>query len=106
MQPDNSNSNEFQKIVYQLLDNSILSLIQYLGNDLKAVDYSHGNSKAEDTKPYIRTCPSVIEQIKESDPSEFPSAFYKKSLSTTSCLSASNPSLQLRKEDKLLITNH
>ena len=53
MQPDNSNSKEFQKIVYQLLDNQSLSLIQYLGNDLKAVDYLHGNSKAEDPKPYI-----------------------------------------------------
>ena len=96
MQPDNTNSNEFQKIVYQLLDSPSLSLIQYLGNDLKAVDYSHGNSKAEDTKPYIRTCPSVIEEIKESDPSEYASAFYKKSLSTISGLSTSNPALQLQ----------
>ena len=38
-------------------DNQSLSLIQYLGNDLKAVDYLHGNSKAEGTKPYIRTLP-------------------------------------------------
>ncbi len=104
MQPDNSNSNEFQKIVYQLLDNQSLSLIQYLGNDLKAIDYLHGNCKAENPKPYIRTCPSVIEEIKGSDPSEYASAFYKKSLSTASCLSTSNPALQLR--NRRQVVNH
>lgn len=103
MQSDDSNSDKFQRIAYHLLDNQNAFLIQYIGDNLKAVDFSHGNSK-DDTKPFIRTCPSVIQQIKESDPSEFSSVFYKKSLSTASHPSSSNPSLQLR--NRRQVVNH
>ena len=92
MKADSSHSNKFQKFAYHLLDNSGVVLIQYIGSELEAEDHPHGNS-VNDSKPYIRTCPSVIQQIKDSDPSEFPSAFYKKSLSAASGPAASNASL-------------
>ncbi|XP_065896214.1 uncharacterized protein [Dysidea avara] len=100
---DNSHSNKFQRIAYHLLDNPGVVLIQYIGSHLEAEDLPHGNS-VSDSKPYIRSCPSVIQQIKDSDPSEFPSTFYKKSLSAVSCPSASNPSLQLR--NRRQVVNH
>jgi len=104
LQPNNSSSNEFQRIVYHLLDNPTVVSIQYIGDNLKAVDFSHGNCKTGDAELYIQTCPLVINQIKESNPSEFPSTFYKKSLSTASHFSTSNPSLQLW--NKRQVINH
>ena len=53
---------------------------------------------------YVRTCPSVIQKIKESNPTEFPSTFYKKSISTSICHSALNPVLQLRNTRQ--VVNH
>ena len=104
MNTDGSNSKEFQKIVYHLLDNPNLFLIQYIGDDSQAVNFPHGNSKVEGSHSYVRTCPSVIQKIKDSDPSEFPSTFYKKSLSTTSCHSTLNPVLQIRNTRQVI--NH
>ena len=66
---------EFQKIAYHLLDNLNLILIQYIGDDSQASAFPHRNSKVEGS--YVRTCPSVIQKIKESNPTEFPSTFYK-----------------------------
>ena len=94
---------EFERIAYHLLDNPNIFLIQYIGDNSIAADFSHGNSKS-DHKPYVRTCPSVIKEIRESDPSEFPSAYYKKALSTSSGYSLSNPSLQLRNTRQ--VVNH
>ena len=79
-------------------------LIQYIGDDSQSAAYPHGNSKGEGSHSYIRTCPSVIQKIKDSDPSEFPSTFYKKSLSTTSCHSSLNPVLQIRNTRQ--VVNH
>ena len=104
MNADGSNSKEFQRIAYHLLDNLNLFLIQYIGDNFQAIDFPHGNSKVEGSNSYVRTCPSVIQKIKESDPSEFPSTFYKKSIATTSCHSALNPVLQLRNTKQ--VVNH
>lgn len=104
MNTDGSNSKEFQRIAYHLLDNPNLFLIQYIGDDFKAFDFPHGNSKVEGSNSYVRTCPSVIQKIKESDPSEFPSTFYKKSIASTSCHSTLNPVLQLRNSRQ--VVNH
>jgi len=88
-----------------LLDNSGVVLIQYIGSELEAEDHPHGNS-VNDSKLYIQSCTltSVIQQIKDSDPSEFPSVFYKKSLSAASGPAASNASLQLR--NRRQVVNH
>ena len=58
----------------------------------------------EGSHSYVRTCPSVIQKIKDSDPYEFPSTFYKKSLSSTSCHSTLNPVLQIRNTRQVI--NH
>ena len=75
---DNSRCNKFQRFAIHLLCNFGLVLM-HNGNQLEAEDHPHGNSASSFT-PYIRTCPSVIKQIKDRDPSEFPSTFYKKKL--------------------------
>ena len=54
LQPNNSSSNEFLQIFF--LDNPTVVLIQYIGDNLKAVDFSHGNCKTGDAEIYIRTC--------------------------------------------------
>ena len=68
----------------------------HIGDNFQAFDFPHGNSKVKGSNSYVRTCPSVIQKIKESDPSEFPSTFYKKSIATTSCHSTLNPVLHLQ----------
>ena len=55
MNTDGSSSKEFQKIVYHLLDNPNLFLIQYIGDDSQAVNFPHGNSKVEGSHSYVRT---------------------------------------------------
>ena len=69
MNADGSNRKEFQRIAYHLLDNLNLFLIQYIGDNFQAIDFPHGNSKVEGSNSYVRTCHSVIQKIKESDPS-------------------------------------
>jgi len=67
--------------------------IHYLGNEKIAVSSAHGNSKAESGRNFIRTCPSVLKQIKTSNPAEYPSTFYKNAVSTSQCHSTLSPVL-------------
>ena len=93
--PDGTNSG-FQKIVFHLPENRDLFLIQYIGDDSLAVDQPHGNTSLDATRPYIRTCPSVLRQIKTSDPAECPSTFYKRAISMSRCHSTLTPVLNPR----------
>ena len=70
---------QFQILSFQLLNNEDLVLVQYVGNDTLVEDFPHHNSKLNE-KPYVRVCPSVISNIKSSDPSEPPSQTYKKQM--------------------------
>jgi hypothetical protein len=54
----NGPSKDFQRLAFQLLTDSSVMLIQYIGDSSVAEDFPHGNSHT--TKPYIRVCPSVI----------------------------------------------
>ena len=90
------NNSGFQKIVFYLPENQDLFLIQYIGDDSLAVDQPHGNTSAEAAKPYIRTCPSVLKEIKSSDPAECPSKFYKRVISMLQCHSTLTPVLNPR----------
>ena len=90
------NNSGFQKIVFYLPENQDLFLIQYIGDDSLAVDHPHGNTSAEAAKPYIRTCPSVLKEIKSSDPAECPSKFYKRVISMSQCHSTLTPVLNPR----------
>ena len=61
-------------------------LILYIGDCKTAVQYPHGNSKC--SKPYIRTCPSVLKKAKTSV--ESPANVYKHLVSNPHC----SPDLQ------------
>ena len=50
--PDGTNRG-FQKVVFYLPRNQDLFLIQYIGDELLAVDYPHGNASTEATRPYV-----------------------------------------------------
>ena len=60
---------------------------------LLAADFPHGNAAAESTRPYVQTCPSVLREIKTSNPTDCPSTFYKIAISTSQCHSTLNPIL-------------
>ena len=72
-------SSDLVRIAFFLPNNDKLVLIQYLGDEEKAVSFPHGNGKT--SKPYIRTYPSTISDIKSEDPAQLPSASYKKAIS-------------------------
>ena len=69
-------------------------LIHYMGNSSTAVQFSHGNCKNKDTKPYIRTCPSVLNAMKKTTDS--PANVYKNLVSKPSCSSDLQPVLAPR----------
>ena len=60
-------SKEFTKHAYNLLPSHqcYLTLIHYLGNEKIAGPFAHGNSKADPGRNFIRTCPSVLNKLKE-----------------------------------------
>ena len=70
---------QFQRLPFQLLNNEDLVLVQYVGNYTLVEEFPYQNSKSN-KKSYVRVCPSVISNIKSSDPSESPSQTYKKQM--------------------------
>ena len=101
--PDGTNRG-FQKVVFYLPRNQDLFLIQYIGDELLAVDYPHGNASTEATRPYVQTCPSVLRQIKASNLTGCPSTYCKKAISTSQCHSTLSPVLNPR--DIKQVANH
>ena len=65
-------------------------LIHYMGDSSTAVQFSHGNSKNKDSqqKPFIRTCPSVLNTMKKTTAN-----IYKKLVSRPCCSSDLQPVL-------------
>ena len=94
----------FKKTVVYLPDNLDRYLIQYTGDDTDVEDYPHGNAIDSATRNYIRTCPSVLQEIKSSSQAECPSSFYKKKISTSKCHSTLNPVLNPRNVKQ--VANH
>ena len=81
--PDNGASNQFTKHAYQLLsptsDKGDAVLIHYLGDEAVAVDFPHGNtSHVQSRKVHVRTCPSVIKDLKESCAHDTAAIVYRK----------------------------
>ena len=77
---------EFQRHAYQLIDNDLLTLVHYVGDETKADDFSHGNSKGINNKTFIRTCPSTLHNLKDSCAMNTASQVYKKEVSSMNCL--------------------
>ena len=61
--PNQTCSDDFQKhIIDSLHENNNLAIIHYLGDETVFVPFPHGNSKRN--RPFKRTCPSVLEELK------------------------------------------
>ena len=66
----------FKRHMYRLLDcEEDLVLLHYIGDHNIGSQHPHGNSKGNNPRPYIRTCPSVLRSISEIKDS--PSNIYK-----------------------------
>ena len=69
----------FKCHVYTLLDDpNSGKLLHYFSDDTTAIQFPHGNRK-KDSKPHIRTCPSVIKQVGKT--SDMPANVYKQEIS-------------------------
>ena len=61
--PNKTCSDDFQKhIIDSLHEDNNLAIIHYLGDETVFVPFPHGNSKRN--RPFKRTCPSVLEELK------------------------------------------
>ena len=92
---DQGKNSDFKRSAYTLLDdanNECLTLIHYTGDHSTATLFPHGNSKK--SKPYIRTCPSVLEKVAEVN--DVPSNVYKKLVAEVDCTSSHQPVLNPR----------
>ena len=60
-------TNKFIKHAYQLINSTRNAvLIHHLGEDGYATDFPHGNSRGESQRPHSRTCPLLMNSLKES----------------------------------------
>ena len=65
----NGPSKQFKKHAYQLIsqaDSNNTVLIHYIGNEAHAIDFPHGNTSQESERAHVRTCPSVLDSLRES----------------------------------------
>ena len=54
----------FKRNVYKLLDcERDCVLLHYIGDHNIGSQYPHGNSKSQNPRPFIRTCPSILQSI-------------------------------------------
>ena len=67
----------FQKTVYRLADQIAPVLIQYFGDSTLSEDMPHGNSK-DDSRPFIPTKQSVIEDLRVKAENKDPNNIYMK----------------------------
>jgi len=72
-------SNGFVKHAYQLLTDCTKGavLIHYMGDENCAIEFAHGNASKELSRPYNRTCPSIIQSMKDSCKSDTSATVYQ-----------------------------
>ena len=67
---------------YELLDISNTTvLIHYLRDEKLAKGYAHGNATAVPERPYVRTCPSVLQSLESDCKSMSTAKAYRKQVS-------------------------
>ena len=66
----------FKKMVFQLPSDTTLSLIHYIGDESLSIPTSHGNALKQ-TKLFIRTKPSLLEEIEDKIEHQIPNKIYK-----------------------------
>ena len=81
----NGASREFQRHAYQLVEESSLTLLHYIGNETAAVDFAHQNTRTLHDQPFVRTCPSAIQRLKEACKSAKANVVYKKEIGSMTC---------------------
>lgn len=69
-------------------------LLHYIGDHNIGSQYPHGNSKGENARPYIRTCPSVVQSV--STIKDLPSNVYKHMVQASTCSPNQQPVLMPR----------
>lgn len=78
-------SKEFTRHSYQLISGGTnVTLIHYIGNENVAVSYPHGNRKHYQERPFTRTCPSVLQNLKQACTTSTASKVYKSSVTQVS----------------------
>ncbi|XP_053406440.1 uncharacterized protein LOC128559236 [Mercenaria mercenaria] len=60
--PDNNYSKSFQKYIFERIENGKFAILHYIGDASVYQPLAHGNSKKGSV--FVRTCPSVIDEIK------------------------------------------
>ena len=70
-------SDRFVRHVYSLIDKPQVALIHYMGDESEFVPFPHGNNKNGD-KNYTRTCPSVLQGMRDQVENDRPGNVYKK----------------------------
>ena len=70
-------SSQFTKHAYQLVTNTSIMLVHYLGDENMAVQFPHGNTKHNKDRGYVQTCPSVLRKAEKRSMTEQPSKIYK-----------------------------
>ena len=72
-------SSEFCRHAYELVPYNNFVLIHYLGDENAATDFPHGNRK-HDSRKHVRTCPSLLSDLKAQCQSATTSKVYKSSI--------------------------
>ena len=79
--------NEFKKHAYELLPSNNYVLIHYLGDEKASIPFAHRNKKNNTDQPFIRTCPSTIETMKNECKTSTAAKVYRKGVVMGSGLS-------------------
>lgn len=61
--PDDTYTDEFQKLILEPIDQNRYCVVQYVGNESVFTPFPHGNNR-KGTGAFRRTCPSVIAELK------------------------------------------
>ena len=76
-------SKEFQRHAYQLLDDSTLTLVHYIGDEKATIDFPHRNATSD--KFYVRTCPSYLKKCETLVKDSKANVVYKKEIASMCC---------------------
>jgi hypothetical protein len=87
-----THSQEFKRIGYRLLEDPLMVLVQYLGDNSVFKPYVHGNSK-KSSREYIRTLPSTLKFLKMCPQNSKPKEVYN---IMTRNADASSPHITIR----------
>ena len=74
---------DFQRHAYQLMDNENITLIHYVGDEMKAEEFAHRTATKHPNAHYIRTCPSTLQNLEAKCKNEKANVVYKEEVAST-----------------------